>query len=74
VFNRRKFRDCVGCPCFLKSCIAVVDVNVKVYDVCCRSCEIVRGVGLGLGGRVANATRYFHSRLIVKKRGFICVF
>ena len=39
--DRCNFRDCVSCPCFLKDCIAVVNVGnrrVKVYDVCCRSC------------------------------------
>jgi len=38
----REFRDCVGCPCFLKSCTVVIrvgDVDVKVYDVCCHSCS-----------------------------------
>ena len=39
--ERRGHRDCVGCPCFLKNCIAVIYVNghgAMVYDVCCRSC------------------------------------
>ena len=48
--DRRKFRDCVGCSCFLKSCIAVVDVEghrVKVYDVCCRSCVAGGRVSVG---------------------------
>ena len=40
-FCRRSFRDCVGCPCFLKSCVDVVvvdGVEVKVCKICCHSC------------------------------------
>lgn len=55
--ERREHGDCAGCACFLKSCIAVIDVNyrmVKVYDVCCRSCierykTLVKSVRVSVG-------------------------
>lgn len=40
-FLRLNFKACVGCPCWLRSCIDVIvvdGVDVKVFDVCCRSC------------------------------------